>query len=86
MSYSHKIMNVPKVFKSSANPENISLTIKGIGVGLIPLIIIIAGAFSVQISQSELLNIVEVIAGVVAGLMIIYGFIRKIIISIKKNK
>ena len=73
-----------EILRSSANGQNLSLTVKGILVALIPIITTLAGKLGVVIAQGELATIIEGIVGVIASIMIVYGAGRKIYIR-KKN-
>ena len=62
---------------SSQNSEEISLTIKGILMGAIPLILFILNQFGITASQELLQDTINVIFGLVAGVMVLIGLIRK---------
>ena len=79
-------MKTPKIFRSSVNPEKLSLTIKGIGVGLIPVIILISRAGGIELGAEELTNLVVAVSASVAAFMTVYGLIRKLIVKIKRSK
>lgn len=69
--------------KSSANPENLSLTVRGLIVALIPLAIGIAAFFGVELPQPELVELADEVGTVVATLLVIYGLLRKIFYRFK---
>jgi len=79
-----KIVKKYPLLGSSENPENLSLTVKSVGVWLIPLVITVAQLYKIEISQSDLTIFVEVLSTTVAGCMTVYGLIRKFYNSIKK--
>lgn len=64
-----------KLLGSSVNPEKLGLTIKGIIVGIIPIILIFSGG---KLNESDLINFVEAVGGAVAAGMVLYGLGRKI--------
>jgi len=72
------ISRVPRLLGSSADPNKIALTFKGIAVGLIPVIILVAKAFSIELSQSEILDLIESITAAISGTMVVVGLGRKI--------
>lgn len=68
-----------KATRSSVNPDNLSLTIKGILTGLIPLAI-----FLFDLPENVLIELVDAITKAVAIAMVLYGLIRKVIVAYKK--
>jgi uncharacterized protein with GYD domain len=66
-----------KYLGSSADPNKISLTIKSVGVWLIPAIILIGKYSGVDIAEADLTEIVNSIAVLVASAMSLYGLGRK---------
>ena len=74
-------MKYNKLLASSKNPENLSLTIKGILLALVPIIIFIAQKNSVALSESEIVEIINAIAVALTSVMIILGLARKIFIK-----
>lgn len=64
-----------KLLGSSVNPEKLSLTIKGVLLGLVPVILIFAGG---RINEIELIALIEAVAMCVASVMVLYGLGRKI--------
>jgi len=73
-----------KFLVSSANSENISLTIKGIAVAVVPIILLVLNNAGVEISQTEIDEIVSVIISLVSMAMVAYGLLRKIYFFVKK--
>ena len=64
-----------KLLGSSVNPEKLSLTIKGVLLGLVPIILIFAGG---RINKIELVAFIEAVTAAIASLMFLYGLGRKI--------
>lgn len=62
---------------SSANPENYAMTFKGIALALVPLVIMVAKGFSLDVSESELVELVESITLALSSVMVVYGLLRK---------
>jgi len=67
------------ILGSSVNADKISLTIKGIGVGLIPIILIICQASGLNVLESDLVATVNAIALIASSLSVVYGLVRKIL-------
>jgi len=63
---------------SSVNSDKWALTFKGIALALVPLLIIILKGFDITVAESDLVGLIEVIAGLIAGVMIVFGLFRKI--------
>lgn len=81
-------MNIPKIFTSSADPEKLSLTVKGFLVGLIPVALLIAQTQHWNLGQDDLNAFVDslsgtiiLIGGAVSGVMAFIGIVRKILVK-----
>lgn len=74
-----EVLKVTEVLKSSKNPEYVSLTIKGVLVGLIPVIIAAAKFWGWEIAESDLTELINGLATLAASIMIVYGVLRKFI-------
>lgn len=74
-----------KLLGSSANPENISLTVKSVVVWLIPGIIMLAKFKNIELQQDDLLNFANVLSTVVASTMTLYGLARKFYYNLIKK-
>ncbi len=75
-----------KLITSSVNPKELSLTVKGILVGVVPIAMLIIRAAGAEISQEEIQQVIVVITDVVAALgtlvssvMVAFGVIRKLV-------
>lgn len=66
-----------KWYNSSSNPSELSLTIKALLLGWIPIVITVSQIFNFPLSESLLIEIVNWISLVLAGLMFLYGVGRK---------
>ena len=62
---------------SSQDPNQISLTIKSIGIAFIPLFIFIGKAIGYEFIESDLIQIINSVATMAAMIGIIYGVARK---------
>ena len=67
---------------SSADQNKISLTIKSVGIWLIPMVIFIGNYYEVDIAQADLTSIVNTVAMICAGIMSIIGIGRKIYLKL----
>ncbi len=65
-------------WSSSANPEELSLTIKGMLLMYVPAIIGVAQLFNYTLDKNQLVNIIGLISFAIAGLMVTGGLLRKI--------
>lgn len=78
-------LNIDKLMASSAGDGSLSLTIKGILIGLIPMIIIVGKFFQISFTETELMNIFETFAAIVSGIIICIGLARKIYYKIARK-
>jgi hypothetical protein len=76
---------------SSIDPDKLALTIKGIIVGLIPIIILVAGLFGLSLDMTELNTLADAIqtailavSGAISACMVVWGLLRKLQQKIKK--
>lgn len=83
--------NLPKFLRSSADAEQLSLTIKGILIGIVPFLLWIANANGVQLVQGDLSEVVNLIASsakdiltAISAIITTIGAIRKIIIKFQE--
>ena len=63
---------------SSQNPEKLSLTVQGIGIAIIPLIIAIGRMSGVELAEHDLVQIINSIASITAGVVFLVGMGRKL--------
>ena len=73
-----------KILQSSKNTEDISLTVKGILVGLAPIAISLMALAGVEIAQDNYMEVVENIGAVISATMILLGVLRKLYFSVKE--
>lgn len=66
-----------KWYSSSASAERISLTLKGVLVGLIPLFIVAGKSVGLELTQHELMQTIETVVALVSGGMVLIGLARK---------
>ena len=67
-----------KFLGSSADPEKVSLTIKSVGVWAIPAVMALITYLGYDITQNELIDLVNNLAILVAAAMTTFGLARKI--------
>ena len=78
-------MEKNKIIRSSVDSTKVSLTIKGVGIALIPTLIFIAGLFGFSFVEADLTELVNAIATLVSAGFIVYGLVRKAVVNFKKN-
>ena len=74
---------------SSKNPQQVSLTIKGVLVGAVTYVVFFAGLFHVTLSPSDLTSLIESVVQVIEMVLTLvsvittaWGFARKIYTSL----
>lgn len=67
------------VLGSSVDPEKLSLTIKSAGLALVPVLILIARGFDLELVENDFVQIINAVATVVSMAGVIYGVARKFI-------
>ena len=75
MSFKRKLLGAAPILQSSQNPEEISLTVKGAILTLLPLLAMALNKFGV--SQEMLVEMVNAIFGLVGAGIMIWGAVRK---------
>lgn len=85
------VMNHPKLLGSSVDPTKLSLTIKGVLLGIVAIITPILIFYGYDVAQLDLnglvdmiINSVQAIVLAVSAVMTVWGAIRKIYIALKK--
>ena len=73
-----KLVKKYKMLGSSQDPDSISLTIKGLGLALVPVIIMVARMFDVELVEATLIQLVNAIVTIASMGMVIYGIFRKV--------
>ena len=75
-----------KYLRSSANPNNLSMTVGGLIVGLIPLIIFLASTQDVVLTENVIISFVDRAAFIISEVAIGVGLLRKLYYWIKKRE
>lgn len=66
------------IVTSSANPEKVSLTVKGALIAIIPSLLVFSQMMHWGWSNDQLTLVVEAIASIVSAFLVCVGIIRKI--------
>ena len=72
-----------KLLGSSQNSNTLALTVKGILIGLIPIILVVLNALGVKLGADALNNIILQITAIIAGITTLIGLIRKLYYFVK---
>ena len=67
-----------RLLSSSANPENISMTVKGLVVSLIPILIYLGNKQGLDLDQNTVIAIIDEVFTFVSALFVVFGMGRKI--------
>lgn len=85
LSALNKTMNkIPTALQSSVNPNELSLTIKGVLLALVPVVIILARFSGLEVTETELVSSIEEVTIILSALITAYGLVRKIIVKLKE--
>jgi len=76
-----KIVRKYPVLGSSGNPDNLSLTIKGVLIALIPFFIALGRYAGLEIVEADLVQLINGIAAITAIVVVIVGMVRKYVNS-----
>lgn len=71
---------------SSANPSNVSLTVRGALIANVAVIIAVLQTLGINWSEAETTQWIEGFSATVGAVLLILGFVRKIILTIKDPK
>lgn len=81
-------MNYPKILTSSIDSTKLSLMVKSVAVGVIPVILLAAGVMGWDIGQSDLDVVMELtikaivtISAAISAVMALWGALRKILVA-----
>jgi len=72
-----------KLLQSSANPNKLATTIKGILMGLVPVIVIVLSVLGFNIGTEQITEVIIQITALIAGGFTLYGMGRKLYFLIK---
>lgn len=74
-----------KIFASSKDPNEVSMTIQGAVVAMVPIIIGIFKILGVQLSETAIMDVIQGATAAVSAIFMLWGSVRKLIISLKKE-
>lgn len=74
-----------KILQSSTGSGNLSLTIKGLLLSLVPIAIAIASAQGVTLAEADLTKFINDLFTVIASITVVIGLARKIYLSATKK-
>jgi len=77
-----KIVKKYPILGSSANPQELSLTVKSILLSIIPLVILMANYFGLELKEEDLIIGVTNLTAVISSLGMLYGLGRKVYYNI----
>ena len=72
-----------KLLQSSANPNKLATTVKGILMGLVPLIVIVLSVLGFEIGTEQITEVIVRITALIAGAFTLCGMGRKLYYFIK---
>lgn len=72
--------------QSSANPEKLALTVRGLLIGLIPVALIVAKTLGVDLAQQDLEDMAILITAILSGAVTLFGLVRKLYFAFKGFK
>lgn len=70
--------------QSSADPEKVSMTVKGILLTYVGLIAVLLHLFGIDFSEAQIVELISQVAVAVGSALTIVGAVRKLILSFKK--
>ncbi len=71
---------------SSADPEKVSATIRGVMLTWVALIIFLGQAFHVGISEEWLVTVIQTVSAFMGSLLMVFGLGRKLYYALKSSK
>jgi hypothetical protein len=72
------------ILGSSANPEEVALTVKGALLTLIPVIVMVFAGFNITLNPDDLMAFVNTLFGIFTACITLYGIGRKIVLKFIK--
>ena len=66
-----------RLLQSSANSQNLSLTVKGLLIGLVPFIIYLAQTQEIYLTNIDLISYIDRFTFVLAEVVVFVGLMRK---------
>lgn len=72
-----KLVHKYPILGSSADPDKVSATVKGLLIALVPIIISVAQYYEVELAESMVMEIINAVGAIVAAGVTIFGAVRK---------
>ena len=72
-----------KLISSSVNENKLALTIKGVLMGLVPILVIVLSTLGLNIGSEEISEVITQITAIIAGAVALYGMGRKLYFLVK---
>lgn len=69
---------IPEVLQSSQSPNGVSLRIKGLLVAVIPLLLVLAQFLNIEVSETQIMEIITAVTAFISAAMYLWGLIRSI--------
>jgi uncharacterized protein YlxP (DUF503 family) len=66
------------LIQSSNNPKEVSMTVQGMLIALVPIIVAIFQQFNISVAQTDVVTIIQQGVACVAGIMMLIGTVRKV--------
>jgi len=79
-------MEKNKWYMSSTGSGAVSLTLKGLIIGIVPAGIMVLGMAGVSFSEADLTQLIQQLSAIVASITVAYGLLRKLYVAWKKRK
>lgn len=70
---------------SSADPNKLSMTVQGVLMALVPVIIALFQVLEIEITEGQVVELIQAITAVIAGVVMILGMLRKFINAFRKK-
>lgn len=72
-----------KWYQTSAGSGEVSMTLKGVAIGIIPIVIYLASQYGVTLTQNEIVELINSGMTAVSAVMVFIGLARKILVKFK---
>jgi len=63
---------------SSVDPESLSLTVKSLGIALIPVILALCRLFDLSLVENDIIQVINALATVISMIGVVWGVYRKV--------
>lgn len=69
---------IPLTIQSSQDPQEVSLRVKGLLVAVIPVALMLAKTMNVEITETQVMEIITALTAIISLVMYVWGYIRSI--------